>query len=274
MMLNRKTFFLFTLAIAFGLAAAMYANRWIQGQLVSEGSSDKSLNETVSVVVAAQELAYGQKIEADHIKSVDWPSEILPSDILQDKLEVVGKVTNQRILPGEPIAKARIVDKLDGSTLSAMITPNKRAISVRVNDVVGVAGFLLPGNRVDVLASRKKRDRVYTKTVLENLKVLAVDQTATPEKDKPVVVRAVTLEATPEQSVILVKSTEEGSVQLVLRNPIDTVAKTVENAKTEKVEISAKQSMPAEKPKGPRPSGTASVSVVRGVTVQTKRVRL
>jgi pilus assembly protein CpaB len=95
--------------------------------------------------------------------------------------------------------------------------------------VVGVAGFLLPGNRVDVLAIRGGRGntRATTDTVLHNIKVLAVDQTTATEKNDPIIVRAVTLELSPDQALVLVKAKAEGEIQLTLRNPVDTqVAKT------------------------------------------------
>jgi pilus assembly protein CpaB len=94
-------------------------------------------------------------------------------------------------------------------------------MTVRVDDVVGVAGFLLPGNRVDVVAARKVNDRATTETILMNINVLAVDQTSTQDKNAPVVVRAVTLEMTPQEAEILVRAREEGRIQLTLRNPAD-----------------------------------------------------
>ena len=97
-----------------------------------------------------------------------------------------------------------------------------RAVTVRVDDVIGVAGFLLPGNRVDVLAARREAiSRATAETIVRDVKVLAVDQTAATEKNEPVIVRAVTLEVNPEQAEVLVKAKEEGSIQLTLRNPLD-----------------------------------------------------
>ena len=98
-----------------------------------------------------------------------------------------------------------------------------RAMTVRVDDVVGVAGFLLPGNRVDVVAARKLQgsDRAITETILFDINVLAVDQTSSQDKNEPVVVRAVTLEMTPQQAEVLVRAREEGRIQLTLRNPTD-----------------------------------------------------
>ena len=128
--------------------------------------------------------------------------------------------------------------------------------------MIGVAGFLLPGNRVDVLATRREGKRAKASTVLEDIKVLAVDQTASPEKDKPVVVRAVTLEMTPEEAEVLVKSTQEGTLQLTLRNPLDN--KPVLASKVEH--------KPVKQVVRRRHYGT-NVTIIRGVDVKTTNVK-
>jgi pilus assembly protein CpaB len=118
-----------------------------------------------------------------------------------------------------------------------------RAVTVRVDDVVGVAGFLLPGNTVDILASRKRgQGRAITETILQNIKVLAVDQTASSESNEPVIVRAVTLEMKPTQAEVLFQARVEGSIQLTLRNPLEaepevvppTIKRVVRRASTRK----------------------------------------
>lgn len=111
----------------------------------------------------------------------------------------MGKIATFSMLRGDILRGARLAEHLGGSTLASLIEPTKRAISVRVDDVVGVGGFLLPGNRVDVLATRQTGNTgdAESKTILEDLRVLAVDQTASTDKTQPVVVRAVTLEMTP-----------------------------------------------------------------------------
>ena len=121
------------------------------------------------------------------------------------------------------LLKERFTKSGAGSTLAALIRPDMRAMTVRVDDVVGVAGFLLPGNRVDVVAARKHagNDRAITETILFDINVLAVDQTSSQDKNEPVVVRAVTLEMTPQQAEVLVRAREEGRIQLTLRNPTD-----------------------------------------------------
>jgi pilus assembly protein CpaB len=131
-------------------------------------------------------------------------------------------------MKGEILLDARFADQGAGSTLAAVVGENMRAVSVRVNDVVGVGGFLLPGNRVDVVAAYRDRQDMLSETVVQNVKVLAIDQTAASDKNEPVVVRAVTLEVTPNDAEKLILAEQRGSIQLALRNPLDeTVTKKV-----------------------------------------------
>lgn len=248
-MIKSRTAVMIAAAAILGIGAAVVASRWAASQLAGDQN-------TQPVVVAALEIPFGQKLDAAHVKIVPWPKASLPAGTFDKIAEVEGKVTNQRLIPGEPLLKERIVDSLAGSTLAAMVDPTKRAITVRVNDVIGVAGFLLPGNRVDVLASRKvQHDRAHTETVLENIRVLAVDQIASPDKDKPVVVRAVTLEVTPSQANLLVNATVEGTVQLALRNPA-----------AKNVEIAQKSRTPAT-PK-PAARSDSGMTFIRGSNVE------
>lgn len=256
-MIKRRVIPMFAIALLLGLGAAWMANGWIQARIqpAEAGSS-------ASVVVAALEIPFGTKIESSHIRMAEWPAGSVPEGALTELELVEGKIAKQAFFPGEILLEGRIAEHLGGSTLSAIIEPKKRAITVRVNDVIGVAGFLLPGNRIDVLATRKDGKRALTRTVLEDIKVLAVDQTASPEKDKPVVVRAVTLEMAPEEAEILVKSTQEGTLQLTLRNPLD------------KESVLAKKSEPKPVRRVARARSYGSdVTIIRGVDVKTTNVK-
>ena len=256
---SMRTFNLFVVALALGITATWLANRWLQDRLTPAESAEVN---TTPVVVAALEIPFGQKIEPAHLKTIQWPNETIPNGTFDDVAKVEGKIANQMITKGELVLHKRVVEEVNGSTLSAILTPGKRAVTVRVNDVIGVGGFLLPGNRVDILASRKDKDRrAHTKTLLEDLKVLAVDQTASTDQDKPVVVRAVTLEMEPKHAEKLVQATEEGSVQLALRNPLDE----------SRVPVPAK-SKPVKRTRSS--SGWGSVTVIRGTAVDKSKVRL
>lgn len=257
-MVKRRAISMFVIAVVLGVGAAMLANRWIQARtLMFSDTGDKQ-----TIVVAALDIPYGTKIEGAQIKLVEWPDNNIPRGAITDPAEAEGKISKRELLPGEPILMDRISEHVSGSTLSAIVEPNKRAITVRVNDVVGVAGFLLPGNRVDVLATRKQKKGATTSTILENIKVLAVDQSASTDKEKPVVVRAVTLEMTPRETEQLVKSREEGTLQLTLRNPLEETKPQVAEKPQKKKAVKVAK----------RKSYSSRVTVIRGTVVNTVRV--
>lgn len=213
----RKSILPLLIAVALGLGAAFYAQKWFQQQAET---AHAGRGQGKVVVVAAREIPFGARIEQGHLRTVSWPGKDAPEGAFEAIEDVVGKVANQRIVASEAVVRQRVGDASAGGSLAGLIDPSKRAVTVRVNDVIGVAGFLLPGNHVDVLATRMLDNRrASTRTLLENLKVLAVDQTAQPDKEKPTVVRAVTVEVDPRQAEQLVQATEEGTVQLALRNP-------------------------------------------------------
>ena len=213
----KRYIIIFMISFLFAIIAAWVSYQWIENNF-------KQPNETTEVVVAANEIAHGVKLDESMLKTIAWPSSLIPKGAYTSKQMVVNKVTMNKYFPGEVINENRLSDHLSGSTLSALISKEYRAISVRVDDVVGVAGFILPGNRVDILKTQLETpsNTAITKTILQDIKVLAVDQEVSQDKEKPTIVRAVTLELKPEQAEIIVKAMREGSIQLTLRNPIDT----------------------------------------------------
>ena len=176
----------------------------------------------------------------------------------------------QDILAGDALRRERLSEHQEGATLAALIDPEKRAFTVRVNDVVGVAGFLLPGNRVDVIATKSEGKNIKARTVLSDIKVLAVDQKARTDKNDPVVVRAVTLELSPKESEELARAREEGRIQLTLRNPLteETAPKVVAEA----APVTEPAPEPVKKQPARRYSAPPSVIVIKGVDWERKRV--
>lgn len=235
---------LLLLSIAFGLGAVMIAKQWLDSQTQPTVKLEEV--ERHPVLVAAMEIEPGVIIEEKHLKTrlmeVDWIDETT----LTEPSQAVGKVVSNSIYEGELVSPNRIAVLGEGVTLAAMIPEDKRALTIRVNDVIGVAGFLLPGNKVDVLNTKGSG----TTTVLKNIKVLAVDQTARTKDNKPVIVRAVTLEVSPKEAEKLLTENSKGSIQLALRNPL-TVDK-----------------VPPKRTYTPRPS----VTVIKGS--QTSNVRV
>ncbi|NEV63022.1 Flp pilus assembly protein CpaB [Thiorhodococcus minor] len=205
------------LLVSVGLAwlAMVAANRWMEGRLAS------AKVEVVDVVAAAADIPFGTQIDATLIKMVGLPAAALPEKVFRDPQQVIGRVAATTLFKGEPLIEGRVVEHLGGSALAAVVPEGKRAITVRVNDVIGVAGFMLPGNRVDLISIKGGSGGARTETMLRNLKVLAVDQTASQDKNDPVLVRAVTLQVDPNQAEEIAEATNEGKVQFTLRNPME-----------------------------------------------------
>ena len=197
-MIGRRGPILIVLSLVLAFGAAWVANRWVQARTSPAGNEKTS---TITVVVASMDLPFGTKIEPRHLSTIQMLPGSAPGGAFHEPKKVEGKVTRAGILQGEILLEGRFTDQGSGSTLAAVVEKNMRAVSVRVDDVVGVGGFLLPGNRVDILGTRDLANReAHSETILQNVRVLAVDQTASTDKNEPVVVRAVTLEVTPEQA--------------------------------------------------------------------------
>lgn len=237
--------------------AAFVANEWVVARVMpGEAAEDDSAH----VVAAAVPIPFATKVEERHVKLVEMPEGLTPDGFFKTIEEVVGKVSTTKISRGEILVTERFRAHAAGSTLAALVDEHMRAVTVRVDDVVGVAGFLLPGNTVDVLASRKiPNQRAVTETILRNIKVLAVDQQATAEENEPVIVRAVTLEMLPKQAEALFRARTEGTIQLTLRNPMepDYVSPPAPVPKKQVVR----------RPPAKRPPPSAEVTVIRGTTV-------
>ncbi len=218
-MVKRRGVMLIFLSLLMAVGAAFVANEWIVARVMPE--SEKELN-SAHVVAAAMSIPFATKVEERHLKLVEIPEGITPEGFFANIEDVVGKVSTTSIGRGEILVTERFRAHTAGSTLAALVNKNMRAVTVRVDDVVGVAGFLLPGNTVDILASRKVASkRAVTETILRNIKVLAVDQTASTDDNQPVIVRAVTLEMLPRQAEELFRARTEGAIQLTLRNPME-----------------------------------------------------
>lgn len=264
-MITRRTTLLLGFSIVLSATAAFIANTWIQNEL---NQGDELKDSMEQVVVASMQIPYGLEIGDTHIKVIEVPKGTMPSGAFSDPALVVGTVSRTMIYPGEVIIKDRIVAHGGGSTLAAMISPNKRAITVRVNDVVGVAGFLLPGNHVDIIATRKKGKKVVSETILHNIKVLAVDQTASTDKNEPIVVRSVTMEMSPRETEAVTAASKLGSLQLTLRNPTeDTVEEII-------VKKPAAKKVVKRVVRKKRVSQFGNITIIRGTSTEVQKTKL
>ena len=206
--------FLIMLVIALILAggAAWIAKNWVVSQ-----TAQKSEQTLVPVVVAALDISYGAKLDANQLKLLGWPKDHLPKGAFTDIKPLIGKIAQRAFVADEALLEPQVKDKSVGSILSAMIPEGKRAISVPVSAISGVAGFITPGNLIDILTTKNGR----TYILLSHVKVMAIDQLVSPEQDKPAVVTALTLEVTVQEAITLVKAMQSGSFYFTLRNPTD-----------------------------------------------------
>jgi pilus assembly protein CpaB len=181
---------------------------------------------TQPVVVASADLQIGSEIKADDVKVLNFPAGQAPQGSFANTSEVVGRGLIVPIVASEPILVAKLASKEAGAGLPPVIPAGMRAVSVRVNEVIGVAGYVLPGTRVDVVATASPTQQfpdTVSKVVLANVQVLTAGTRMEQDQDggKPVQVTVVTLLVTPEQAETLALASTEGKIQLALRNPLD-----------------------------------------------------
>lgn len=218
-MKNTRALIVLAVALLAGLGAVLLAFRWL---------SNQSNSNVARVVVAATEISLGQRISSDMVKLVDWPTGSVPAGSFSESDKLEGRVSRSGLQRGEPVLEAKLAPKGTQGGLSAVIGEGRRAITVRVNDVIGVAGFALPGNFVDIIVNTQRdnerpgaSEQAISKIVLERILVLAVAQEVGRDETKPRVVNAVTLEVTPEQAEKIDLARSVGTLSLVLRNQID-----------------------------------------------------
>lgn len=207
---------------AAAIAAVVLASRWM---------NEQANLSTRKITVASVDINLGTRLTPDMIRLAEWPADSIPAGVFADPKLLDTRVTRVALQRGEPLLETKLAPPGATGGLSAVVAEGKRAMTVRVNDVVGVAGFALPGNYVDILVStqndavrsdsRDNRDQSVSKLVLERILVLAVAQEANQNDTKPKVVNAVTLEVTPEQAEKLDLARSVGQLSLVLRNQVD-----------------------------------------------------
>jgi pilus assembly protein CpaB len=218
-MKNPRAVLMVIISIAIGLGAVFLATRWMSVQ---------STIPTSKVVVAGSDLDLGTPLSPQMLKLIDWPKASLPTGTFGEIKKLETRVVKTSLLRGEPILESKLAPIGATGGLSAVISKGNRAMTVRVNDVVGVAGFALPGNYVDIVVNTEDENvkvsnanKSISKIVLEHILVLAIAQEQGRDETKPKVVSAVTLEVTPEQAEKLDLARSVGNLSLVLRNQID-----------------------------------------------------
>ena len=248
-MRNARALTMMAFAVILAFVAVIVAARWINAQ--ASGNTNK-------VAVALLDISLGARIAPEMVRMVDWPANALPPGAFSDPKLLDARVTRTSIQHGEPIMESKLAPPGTQGGLSAVVGEGKRAMTVRVNDVVGVAGFALPGNYVDILVNTQDeltknasgRDPSISKIVLERILVLAIAQESSRDDTKPKVVNAVTLELTPDQAEKLDLARSVGTLSLVLRNQIEDKPVNTEGAtKTSLLDTKVAAQVPAPAPR-------------------------
>ncbi|RUV91908.1 Flp pilus assembly protein CpaB [Mesorhizobium sp. M1A.F.Ca.IN.022.07.1.1] len=222
--MRANTVIMIILAGVFGVLAVVLANMWLANQRSAMAKPGALARDTI--VVAATPLKFGDSLSADKLREIAWPAGAVPAGAFKTTKELLAgegaKQALQAIGVNEPVLATKITGPGQRATLSAVLAQGMKAVSIRVNDVLGVAGFVFPGDRVDILLTRNVRgeggaDRSFVDVLLQSVKVLAVDQVADESKENPQVVKAVTVEVSTKDAQKLTLAAGAGQLSLALR---------------------------------------------------------
>jgi pilus assembly protein CpaB len=255
--------------LIFAFVVASGASLLLYRLLINRPQPAKAAIITEQIVLATRDVQVGTVLKEEDVKLTDWTGPV-PVGAMRIAQDVVGRGVVAPIFAKEPVLEARLAQKGAGGGLAAMIPPGMRAVAIRVNEVVGVAGFVVPGMRVDVLISGAKpgsdnSQGIITRTLLQNLEVLSAGQDFKKDAEgKPILVQVVNLLVTPEQAEQLSLASTNTQLQLVLRNPMDhDVAKTSGTAMSYLFgggKPKQEESRPEAEPRAPRPRPVAQAA--------------
>lgn len=227
--MRASTIVMIGFAVLFGLLAVFVAQSWLTNQTeqrMKDLESQRKPLVTQTIVVASRPLRFGNDLSKTSLREIAWPADALPVGSFAKVEELLTgdkRVVLTSIEANEPILSSKITGAGQRATLSAVLKEGMKAVTIRVNDVEGVAGFVLPGDRVDIALTRQiDKGAASTDVVLQNVKVLAIDQLADERADKPSLVKAVTLEVDTPNSQKLALAGTVGTLSLALRKAGDT----------------------------------------------------
>lgn len=272
---TRKNVWLIIVALAFAALAAWLATRWMQTRMEAMDPNKLTFS---SVVIATRDIPLGQRIQKADIRVGRAITTSIPPDAFTKTESVIGHVSKSTLFSGEVLIDRRLSKYVGGSALAAVLELGMRAVTVRVDDVIGVGGFVLPENRVDVVSTFQQGNSYQAETILQDIRVLAVDQRSDPGSNEPLLVRAVTLEVTPQGAEKIAIAEQRGRIQLTLLNPMSTktVMSSDESAMAEVVVRAPKlieaglfpiKTPSLERPRDPSPA----VTLIRGTQVTTRK---
>jgi pilus assembly protein CpaB len=219
-----STIVMIAFAVVFGLLAVFLANAWLNNRADEARRSLEAQRKTAppahTLVVARRPLRFGEVLGALSLREMPWPSDSLPAGAFGKvgELTATKRIVLSPIEVNEPVLASKITGPGQRATLSAMLNDGMKAVTIRVNDVGGVAGFIQPGDHVDVVLTRPGENKASVNDVIiQNVRVLAVDQLADQTSEKPLVVKAVTLEVDETGGQKLALASTVGTLSLLLR---------------------------------------------------------
>lgn len=226
--MRNRAILMLGLAVVFAVVAAFLAQSWLRSQVGSPTEQTVIIQEApkppeTTIVVARQPLFYGNELTRQNVREIPWLADDLPTGTFEkiddlfvdDQTRVVLRTMEQN----EPVLNTKISGDDRAATLSAIIPLKMRAITIRVNDIVGVAGYIIPGDRVDMMLTREgSSKKPETTLLLQNVQILGIDQQVSEDQQEPRVVRSVTIAVTPSQAQKIVLAYNVGSLTLALRN--------------------------------------------------------
>ena len=221
--MKMRAFWMLGLALLLAGGSVFLARNWLESQVKPVViAQPKPEIEVAKVVVAGAPLRFGNAIRREHLRLIEWPAKALPEGAFTSIEQVLdGENDRYALRPievNEPVLSSKISGPGQRAILSSIIDKDMRAMTIRVNDVVGVAGFVLPGDHVDIMLTRKKSGQLITDIFLQRVKVLGIGSDANDTRTKPGVTKNVTFEVTPTQVQKLILAQKVGSLSLSLRN--------------------------------------------------------
>jgi pilus assembly protein CpaB len=271
-MQNRRGLIFLGLAVVMGLAAA-----WVTSEFSPKSvEANIATTKTTPVVVVRSNVPVASSLTIAQLKLVDWPSEHIPAGTLNSIDDAKGRIVRHPLAQGEPVLMASLFPTGAAGGLGAVITDKYRAVSVKVDNVIGVAGFVVPGSHVDVMATIRRVDRQkaipFSRLILQDVRVLAVDQKLEEVKSgEPELVNVVTLEVTPSQAEHLIYAAHEGRLQLALRSPGDDTEVASRSIGVADVLGDDKSGKPASK-KRVVASASKKIKIIRGTDVKDQKL--
>ncbi len=267
-----KVSVLIPLSIVLGLAAVQSGRSWLDRQMDERARVLEAQNRTkpqaafATMVVANRPLRFGNELSSGVLKEIPWASDQMPPGAyarISDVMKSGKRLALAAIETNEPILETKITGPGQKANLAAIIEEGKKAITVRVDDVVGVAGFVLPGDRVDILLTRKGgAGYAISDSILQNVKVLAIDQKADERLDKPVIARAVTLEVSTQEAQRLNVAQSVGTLSLILRPVAEYSPEPIARVSSSQLAGAGQTTQKSEQ----TPGANAVVNVIRSVT--------